>query len=59
MDLRERVAVRYGYRVEEGGGQGGIVRFPTWSHLVAIYLGENSGKTKYSIFMDASHTQTK
>lgn len=39
-----------------GWGQGGIGRFPTWSHLVAIYLGENSGKTRYSTFMDASHT---
>lgn len=45
--------VRYGYRV---GGHGGIGRFPTWSHLVAIYLGENSGKTRYSTFIDASHT---
>lgn len=51
--MGERVRVRYGYRV---GGHGGIGRFPTWSHLVAIYLGENSGKTRYSTFMDASHT---
>ncbi len=56
MGLEERVRVRHGWG---RGVQGGIGRFPTWSHLVAIYLGENSGKTRYSTFMDASHTQTK
>ena len=53
LGLGKRVGVRHGYRVE---GQGSIARFPTWSHLDAIYLGENSGKTKYSTFIDASNT---
>lgn len=45
----KRVRGRFGYRVRRRGwgvGQGGIGGFPTWSHLVAIYLGENSGKTR-------------
>lgn len=40
-----------------GSGLGWHRGFPTWSHLAAIYLGgENSDKTRYSTFMDTSHT---
>lgn len=62
LDLRQRVRgkvwIRYVWRVAAGGrdAKGGS---PPGHTLLQSTWGENSGKTRYSTFMDASHTQTK
>lgn len=63
MELIWVIAWSGGARFGRGWSQNerwaGIGGFPTWSQLAAIYLGENSSKTRYSTFMDALHTQNK